>query len=92
MKQKLVSNIDRVHLWNTMNVVYDMRIKDAAAKKRIKKMGFRAWLGTLPRVQLEEIRSRLDSYGASVGNYQRKPKRWNNTQSGQTSGFTRTRK
>lgn len=62
MKQRLVSNIDRVHLWNTMNVVYDMRIKDAKAKKRIKKMGFRAWLGALPRVQLEEIGSRLAGY------------------------------
>ena len=44
-------------LWRVKNAAYDFI--DAKAKKKMKKMGFRAWLGTLPKPALIEIDKNL---------------------------------
>lgn len=47
----------RPEMWRVKNAAYDFI--DAKAKKKIKQMGFRAWLGTLPKPALIEIDKNL---------------------------------
>lgn len=63
IKEKIVSDMFqnkdyfRPEVWRVKNAAYDFI--DAKAKKRIKEIGFHAWLGTLPKPVLLEIRRKL---------------------------------
>lgn len=62
-KEKIVSGMFyskdffRTEMWRVKNAAYEFI--DAKAKKRIKEIGFHAWLGTLPKPVLLEIRRKL---------------------------------
>lgn len=66
IKEKIVSGFELASaygpqpMWRIKNAAYDLI--DAKAKKKIKQMGFRSWLGTLPKPALLKIRHRLVPY------------------------------
>lgn len=57
MKEKTVSQINSVHFVYAKNAAYDLI--DNKAKRLIKRIGFRTWLGTLPKPALQRIRREL---------------------------------
>lgn len=57
MKEKTVSQINSVHFVYAKNAAYDLI--DNKAKRLINRIGFRAWLGTLPKPALQRIRRDL---------------------------------
>ena len=72
MNEKIVSGMFkhkdffRPEMWRVKNAAYGFI--DAKAKKKMKKMGFRAWLGTLPKPALEAIYSNL-KFGGAVSRF-----------------------
>lgn len=69
MKEKTVSQINSVHFVHAKNAAYNLI--DNKAKRIIKKIGFRAWLGTLPKPALERIRRDLSWCIDSAAHMQR---------------------
>lgn len=66
IKEKIVSSMFqnkdyfRPEVWRVKNAAY--AFIDAKAKKRIKEVGFHAWLGTLPKPALIEINKNIKGF------------------------------
>lgn len=80
-KEKIVSGFELAsaygarHMWRIKNAAYEFI--DAKAKKKIKQMGFRSWLGTLPKPALLKIQRNLVPYQLTpVKPYETQPTPW----------------
>lgn len=81
IKEKIVSGFELAsaygpqRMWRIKNVAYEFI--DAKAKKKIKQMGFRSWLGTLPKPALLKIQRNLVPYQLTpVKPYETQPTPW----------------
>lgn len=80
-KEKIVSSLKldngfgQTAMWRVKNAAYEFI--DAKAKKKIKEMGFRSWLGTLPKPALLKIQRNLVPYQLTpVKPYETQPTPW----------------